>query len=275
MTVAPEILAGWVLHVGRSQRLVQTLEVESLRRFAVACGFHADVEAVPPPLAHWAFFLPSAPDAEIGNDGHTKRGGFLPPVSLPRRMFAGAQMSFESPLELGEEAVLEMKVSDIHYKAGRTGDLVFVEVDKIISQRATVRVREHQTIVYRDAGAPLPLPRSSAEPADGELWCPQPVNLFRFSAATFNAHRIHYDHAYATGEEGYPALVVHGPFTAAKLAACAESHAHRRLATFEFKGIAPLFVSQPIHLGAATEPGTFAAIRCDGVTAMTAKVSYR
>jgi 3-methylfumaryl-CoA hydratase len=275
VSVTPEMLAEWAPHVGRSQRLVQTLDVESLRRFSVACGFHADVDAAPPPLAHWAFFLPSAPDGEIGHDGHTKRGGFLPPVSLPRRMFAGAQMSFESPLELGEEAVLDMKVSDISHKTGRTGDLVFVEVDKIISQRATVRVREHQTIVYRDAGAPVPLPLSGKGSVDGVVWCPQPVHLFRFSAATFNAHRIHYDHAYATGEEGYPALVVHGPFTAARLAACAEGHAQRQLATFEFKGIAPLFVSQPVHLVAGAEAGTFAAIRCDGVTAMTAKASYR
>jgi 3-methylfumaryl-CoA hydratase len=275
LTVSPEMLAEWALYIGRSQRLVQRLDVESLRRFSVACGYHADVEAAAPPLAHWAWFLPNAPDGEIGHDGHAKRGGFLPPVSLPRRMFAGAEMSFESPIELGEAAVLEMKVADISHKAGRTGDLVFVQVDKIISQHATVRVREHQTIVYRDAGAPVPLPTSSHVPADGVVWRPEPVNLFRFSAATFNAHRIHYDHAYATGEEGYPALVVHGPFTAAKLAACAESHARRQLATFEFKGIAPLFVSQPVHLGAGAEAGTFAAIRCDGVTAMTAKASYR
>jgi 3-methylfumaryl-CoA hydratase len=275
VSVTSEMLAQWTLHVGRSQRLVQTLDVESLRRFSVACGFQADVETAPPPLAHWAWFLPSAPDGEIGNDGHTKRGGFLPALSLPRRMFAGAQMSFESRLELGAPAVLDMRVSGIRHKPGRSGDLVFVEVDRTVLQQETVRVREHQTIVYRDAGAPLPLPLAHEAPPDHAVWCPQPVNLFRFSAATFNAHRIHYDHAYATGEEGYPALVVHGPFTAVKLAACAESHARRPLATFEFKGIAPLFVSQPVYLGAGAEAGTFAAIRCDGVTAMTAKATYR
>jgi 3-methylfumaryl-CoA hydratase len=276
VTLSPEDIATWSTYVGRTRRLTQLLDVESLRRFAVASSVAADVEAALSPLAHWAWFLPVAPDSELGSDGHPKRGDFLPPVSLPRRLFAGAKMSFDAPLELNAPAELTMTIANVSHKSGRTGDLVFIEVDRIVTQQARVRVRERQTIVYRGEGDATPLPDRSADvPSKATVWTPSPVNLFRFSAATFNAHRIHYDRAYVTAEEGYPALVVHGPFTAVKLAALALATQTRPLATFEFQGRAPLFVDQPIYLRQGDTDGLFEAIRCDGATAMTARAGYR
>ena len=259
--------------VGREETVEQVLEVESLRRFALATGSDPDVERVFPPLGHWAFFLPDAPDAEIGADGHPRRGGFLPAIPLPRRMFAASDMRFDAPLALGRAATLTSTIAAITPKSGRSGDLIFVEVDRVLRQDGAVRVAERQSYVYRGDGTPaaLPVPVPGAEVA-GERWQPDAAHLFRFSAATFNAHRIHYDLPYATGVEGYPALVVHGPFTAAKLAALAARDG--MLARFSFRAQAPLFLGQPIHLQRAGE-GDLCAIRCDGAVAMTAGAAYR
>jgi 3-methylfumaryl-CoA hydratase len=276
VTLSPEEIATWSTYVGRTHRLTQVLDVESLRRFAVASSFRADIEAALLPLAHWAWFLSLAPDHELGSDGHPKRGNFLPSVSLPRRLFAGAKMSFDAPLELNAPAELVMTVADVSHKSGRTGDLVFIEVDRVLTQHARVRVRERQTIAYRAVDDAVLLPDQSENvPSKATIWTPSSVNLFRFSAATFNAHRIHYDHTYVTAEEGYPALVVHGPFTAVKLATLALGNQTRPLATFEFQSRAPLFVDQPIYLRQGDTDGIFEAIRCDGATAMTARAGYR
>ena len=264
-------VAEWQTSVGRKETLHQRLEIESLRRYALAVGSDDDVERVMPPLAHWAFFLPAPGDGEIGEDGHPRRGGFLPAITLPRRMFAASAIRFEAPLLLGEEAVQASTVALVTPKSGRSGDLVFVEVERVLSQQGVVRVAERQSYVYRGDGEPAAMPVPAGEIA-GEPWQPGPANLFRFSAATFNGHRIHYDVPYATGVEGYPALVVHGPFTAAKLA----GFAGRRgaLAGFSFRAQAPLFLGPPIYLQQAGEDEVH-AVRCDGATAMAAKVSYR
>jgi 3-methylfumaryl-CoA hydratase len=264
-------LAEWRAAIGTRETRHERLEHESARRYALALGVDSEVERVLPPLAHWAFFLPQPGDGEIGTDGHPRRGGFLPPISLARRMFAAAQLSFEEPLLLGGDAELTSTIADVTHKTGKTGDLVFVEVDRVLSQEGTVRVRERQSYVYRPAGAPIPLPVANAEPIEGELWQPGPVNLFRFSAVTFNGHRIHYDLPYAKSEEGYPALVVHGPFAAARLAALAERRGALR--QFSFRAQQPLFLGQPIRLQSKADE--VRAVRCDGAIAMTAKVAYR
>jgi 3-methylfumaryl-CoA hydratase len=267
----PVALEEWKSAAGRTETRSEILECESLRRYALAIGADMAVERTLPPLAHWAFFLPQPQDGEIGEDGHPKRGGFLPAIALPRRMFAAAEMRFEAPLVLGAQAEMMSTIAQVNHKSGRSGDLVFVEVDRVISQGGTVRVRERQSYVYRDMGAPVPLPVPADVTSVGELWRPGPANLFRFSAATFNSHRIHYDLPYAQAEEGYPALVVHGPFTAARLAGLAERAG--ALASFAFRAQAPLFLGQPIHLQQGE--GEVRAMRCDGETAMTAKVEYR
>ena len=274
--VRPEEIDAWRAHVGRSEVRRQRLDVESLRRFAAAQGAGLDVERRLPPLAHWAWFVETVPPEGIGPDGHPRRGGLLPPVRLPRRMFAAAVMTFVEPLTVDDEGELSMTVVDVRHRSGKTGDLVFVEVDRRLSQAGRERLSERQTIVYRGLGDPVP----PIEPAnlpprhDAEVWLPTPVDLFRFSAVTFNAHRIHYDQPYVTREEGYPDLVVHGPFTAARLYAFAEARAERPIRRFEFRALAPLFVGQPIYLAPGDEAGDVQALRCDGAVAMSAKATF-
>jgi 3-methylfumaryl-CoA hydratase len=276
--VSESAIADWQGYVGKTETRCQLLDAASLCRFAVATGAEPDVERARPPLASWAWFHDVVPDGGLGVDGHPRRGGFLPPVPLPRRMFAATAFRFEAPLLLDWEAELETRIAGITHKSGRSGDLVFVEIERIMRQCNSVRVAERQTIVYREAeqGQPLPFPipdqDSENAPAGGELWHPGSVHLFRFSAVTFNSHRIHYDRVYATEAEGYPALLVHGPFTAAKLAALAARDG--ALAGIEFRFEAPLYVDQPVRL-AKVGPGDFQALRCDGVVASRAKASYR
>ena len=149
MSVTPAQIAEWSAFVGRSAQRTQPLDVESLRRFSLACGLQEPVAGAVPALGHWAWFLPAAPDSELGEDGHPLRGGFMPPVSLPRRMFAGAVMQFHSPLVLGEPAQLTSSILNVRHRGGRSGDLVFVEVQREIRQDDVLAVREVQTIVYR------------------------------------------------------------------------------------------------------------------------------
>lgn len=274
MNVSPADLAQWQGHVGRSTSFRQLADAETLRRFALASGLDPDVEHSPPALAHWAWFLDAVPDQGLGPDGHPKRGGLLPAITLPRRMFASSTITFEAPIALGLPAELTATVADVRHRTGSAGDLMFVDVERVVRQSGAVCVREVQTLVYREAGAPTPLPKEAPDAGDGAPWRPGPVNLFRFSAVTFNSHRIHYDQAYATDIEGYPALVVHGPFAAVKLAAFAETLGGR-LAQFEFRAVAPLFVDQPVRFAAGEAPGEIRAVRCDGTAAILAKVRYR
>lgn len=274
MSVNSADLALWRGHVGRSTSVQQLADAESLRRFALASGLDPDVERHPPALAHWAWFLDAVPDEGLGPDGHPKRGGLLPAITLPRRMFASSAITFEAPITLGESVELTATVADVRHRTGSAGDLMFVDVERVVRQSGGVCVREAQTLVYREAGAPTPLPVESLDADDGAAWRPGPVNLFRFSAVTFNSHRIHYDQAYATQIEGYPALVVHGPFAAVKLAAFAETLGGP-LAQFDFRAVAPLFVNQPVRFAAGEAPGEVRAVRCDGTAATLAKVRYR
>lgn len=269
-TVDPAALEAWQSAIGRSDSRRERCAVESLRRYALAVGSSAEVEAALPPLPHWAFFLPQPEDAQIGRDGHPKRGAFLPAISLPRRMFAAADIRFEAPLVLGEDAELTSTITGLNHKAGASGDLVFLEVDHVIRQHMKIRIRERQTYVYRAMGAAMLMPVPGDAAPEGEIWTPGPANLFRFSAATFNSHRIHYDLPYTQAEEGYPALVVQGPFTAARLASLAERRGP--LKRFSFRAQAPLFLGQAITL--QHSDGELRAIRCDGAIAMTGKVEY-
>lgn len=265
--------------IGRTEISELMLDGESLRRFALVIGANGDVERVQPVLAHWAWFLPAPSDDEIGADGHPKRGGFLPALeTLPRRMFASTSITFGEPLLIDVVAQSTLTILDVRHKAGRSGDLVFVDVERRIEQCARMRVTERQSLVYRGTGdgAPIPLPVPTADcgtaPQGGQVWTPGTVNLFRFSAVTFNGHRIHYDLPYTTGIEGYPSLVVHGPFIAARLAEMARQQGD--LGTFEFRAQSPCFVDQPIRL-VSSEDGAFQALRCDGEIATVVKASYR
>lgn len=168
-----------------------------------------------PPLWHWLYFWSVARQSELGRDGHPLKGGFLPDLGLPRRMWAGGRVVFENPLPIGETAVRTSRVLSIEHKEGRSGPLGFVTVEHLIESGGTVAIREEHDIVYRGAaepGAAAPAPKAAP---DGAQWqrdvTPDEVQLFRYSALTFNGHRIHYDRTYAREIEGYPDLVVHGP----------------------------------------------------------------
>jgi 3-methylfumaryl-CoA hydratase len=275
-SITDEALASWATYVGRREVRREFLAPEPLRRFAVACGLDAEVERNPPSLAHWAYFLDAAPAFRLGADGHPTRGvGLLPPITLPRRMFAAASMRFIEPLALGEDAELTSTLVDLQHRRGSTGDLILAEVERALSQLGRERVKERQTIVYREAPRDADEPRLSPaqDPSDG--WRPTAVDLFRFSAATFNAHRIHYDLPYARDVEGYPDLVVHGPLTAAKLcgALCGE-RSGAALRGFDFRASAPLFAGDTIRLMVDGATNEARAVRPDGVTAMTATARF-
>jgi len=232
-----------------------------------------------PPLWHWFYFLPKAPASRIGPDGHPQRGGFLPPIALPRRMFAGARLRFAAPLLVGRPATREGVIRAVSQKSGRSGTLAFVTVGYTIRQDGRVCIEEEQDIVYREPGAPVPPPGILADlpPPPTGAWArvvqPDPVLLFRFSALTFNAHRIHYDRPYAMREEGYPGLVVHGPLTAVLLLDLVHRHAAgRSVAAFTFRGEAPLFDLAPFRLSGLVQGDTVElhAHGPDGRTAMSA-----
>lgn len=270
MSVTEADVAHWREWIGKVETREEVLDAQALKRFAVAIG--EDANAAAPSLAHWAFFLPAPGDGAIGADGHPKRGGFLPPISLPRRMFAASAMSFDGALEAGAKATLTSTVADVTHKAGRSGDLVFVQVERNVSQGAAVRVSERQTIVYREAGDATPAVADAkrGRTTDAEVWRPGPVELFRFSATTFNAHRIHYDLPYATSEEDYPGLVVQGPFIAAKLFGFARRRAGRALTRFGFRALAPSFAGQQMQLAPGGGADEVKALRADGKIAMAA-----
>jgi 3-methylfumaryl-CoA hydratase len=212
-----------------------------------------DPEPVPgsevPPLWHWLYFLPVARQSQIGPDGHPKRGGFLPPVPQPRRMWAGGRLTFEHPLQVGDEITRVSRIADVRVKEGRSGALVFVTVRHEIADARGVALAEEHDIVYRDnppagaAGTPAaaPQPAPAGEQYSREI-VPDPVLLFRYSALTFNGHRIHYDRSYVTGVEGYPGLIVHGPLIATLLVDLLRRQLPgARVRRFQFKAVRPIF----------------------------------
>jgi 3-methylfumaryl-CoA hydratase len=231
-----------------------------------------------PPLWHWLHFLPLSPLAEAGPDGHPARGGFLPPVPLPRRMWAGSRLNFLAPLRIGVEAAKTSIVRSVTMKEGRTGPLVFVTVEHTVTAEGKAVIQEEHDIVYREtapAGSTPPAPPPAPEDAAfSRVVTPDPVLLFRYSALTFNSHRIHYDQPYVTGVEGYPGLIVHGPLIATLLLDnLRRAHPDRRVREFAFRAVSPLFDTAPFMVcGKLGEYGATAlwARRQDGGLAMEA-----
>ena len=201
-----------------------------------------------PALWHWLYFLPVYRQSEVGADGHAKRGAFLPPVPLPRRMWAGSQFSFDAPLQIGDEVTRTSTIDDVTEKEGRTGKLVFVKVRHEVRRRGEqdAALTEFHDIVYRDAALPgavdpAPVPAPALAQWERKV-VPDDVLLFRYSALTFNGHRIHYDRRYVTEVEGYPGLVVHGPLVATLLLDLLREHLpEAAVASFEFRALRPVF----------------------------------
>ena len=217
--------------------------------------------SVLPPLWHWLYFLPSERQSNISPDGHPRRGGFLPPITLPRRMWAGGRLQFLRSLAVGEPTQRVSTIKNIQNKSGRSGQLVFVTVLHEVADAKGIVIREEQDIVYRDASAPgTPPPQLVVAPNDeqfGRTVTPDPVLLMRYSALTFNGHRIHYDRPYAMKEESYPGLVVHGPLIATLLLEeLRRTHPKRTIRTFEFKAVSPLFDTAPFTVNGKLEDHT-------------------
>ena len=243
-------LRDWIGRTERRSDEVTTFPVAALS----ATLDRDDGEPLPgsplPPLWHWLYFLPLARHSEIGDDGHPKRGGFLPPVPLPRRMWAGGRLEFRHPLRLGDEITRDSRIADVNVKTGRSGSLVFVTVRHEISNAQGLAISEEHDIVYRDAPAPdAPTPQPTAGRTDEAFSrgiTPDPVLLFRYSALTFNGHRIHYDQPYVTQVEGYPGLIVHGPLIATLLLdLLRRQQPEARVKRFAFTAMKPLFDIHP------------------------------
>jgi len=244
--------------IGRTEEITAVISED----LVVALARTLDLETEPragDPLPggwHWMFFNPFVKRSGLGADGHPKRGSFLPDVVLPRRMWAGGRLINNGVLEVGFPATRLSEITNVVSKSGRAGELVFVTVRHKISQHGKVVIDEEQDIVYREApvaDAPKPKPMSAPENAKwSEIFTPDPVLLFRYSAITSNGHRIHYDQPYATGEEGYRDLVVHGPLIATLLQGFAQRcKLGAKMVGFDFRGMAPLFVDRGFHLEAA------------------------
>jgi 3-methylfumaryl-CoA hydratase len=207
------------------------------------------------PLWHWLYFLPLHRQSDIGADGHARRGGFLPPVPLPRRMWAGSQFEFNAPVRVGDAVERRSTITDVSVKDGRTGQLVFVKVRHELRCNGAdaPAIVEFHDIVYREARRPgdvEPPPRlAETDAAWQRVVVPDDVLLFRYSALTFNGHRIHYDRQYVTQVEGYPGLIVHGPLIATLLMDLVRRNAPQAdIAAFRFKAVRPTFDLNPFQL---------------------------
>ena len=251
-------LAAWV---GRSETITDQIDIG--RAGAMAATLDSPVSLVIgdslPPLWHWLYFWSAIPASQLGTDGHAQRGEFLPPVTLPRRMWAGGRLKFLAPLPLGAQAERVSRIKAVDVKQGKTGPLVFVTVAHEISVQSKPVIQEEHDIVYRDA---LQLGDSASStklaPTDAH-WSrqisPDPVQLFRYSALTFNGYRIHYDRTYATEVEGYPGLIVHGPLIASLLTDLVSRELpNRTISEFSFRAIAPLFDTEPFSVHGRLEP---------------------
>ncbi len=234
-----------------------------------------------PPVWHWMLFWDVRPLSQLGRDGHPQRGGFLPPVPLPRRMWAGSRLSFAAPLRIGDRVTRLSTIERVETKQGRSGPLVFVTVRHEVDGAGGGRVVDRHDIVYRDdprpgEAAPAIPTGPATQPAFRRTVVPDPVMLFRYSALTFNGHRIHYDPGYAQGVEGYGGLVVHGPLLATLLLDLVRRWLpDREVVSFDFRALRPVIAGTAVHLLGAMEGNETALVWTeldDGGPTMTAQV---
>jgi 3-methylfumaryl-CoA hydratase len=232
-----------------------------------------------PLLWHWAYFNPVVGTAGLGSDGHPRRGSPLL-ADFPRRMWVGGEVRAEGFLRVDTASVRRTRLLSHDRKRGSTGELLVVTLEHTVEQDDRILILERQDVIYRQEGGITPPAGPAVElpPTPGwrQIVVPTTTLLFRFSAATFNGHRIHYDHDYATRDEHYPNLVVHGPLTAMLLAQSASHHLGKPVQSFAYRASSPLFVDQPVSIdgvvssSADGEAATMTATRVDGVVGMTA-----
>jgi 3-methylfumaryl-CoA hydratase len=264
--------------IGRSQAASDVLDPARSNALDIALGGEGALKAGDPlPLLHhWLYFWDVKPPAGLGHDGHPAKGGLLPPVSLPRRMWAGGRLTFHRPLPLGASVTRTSTIAAVTEKSGRSGTLVFVTVRHVLDAGEGPAVSEEQDLVYREpaahqASAPDPAAAPQAEWLDTVN--PDPVLLFRYSALTMNGHRIHYDRPYAMAEEAYPALVVQGPLQASLLMRLAVTRIGAPITGFDFRGQQPAFDGAPLHVcGGPTAEGAEVWTQQGGAKNMVAVV---
>ncbi|MGB3740011.1 MAG: MaoC family dehydratase N-terminal domain-containing protein [Pontixanthobacter sp.] len=259
--------------IGRQERRTDRIDPALATRWLATFDLPEPANGIMPPGIHFCLCTPDAPTAQLGADGHPLRdngpGGFLPPIPLPRRMWAASAIVFHAPLAIGQTVERISTIASITQKTGNTGPLAFVEIDHATSADGTLAITERQTLVYRDAAAadaPLQPPAPGPDAFAGDAWdrhrtvTPDARSLFRYSALTFNTHRIHYDAPYARDVERYRGLVVHGPLIASL--AMQMTPCNGDLRTFAFRALSPAIADEPLHLvtrdvGGATEFGAF------------------
>lgn len=238
--------------LGRTQERSDQFSAPLVRRLAATFEVRPPAEGEELPwLWHWCFFDDCAQQSGLGPDGHPTLGTFMPPAHGRNRMWAGSRVNFLNPLHVGATARRLTTIKHIEEKHGRTGSLLFVTLAHEVWEGELLCLREEQDIVYREPSLPKV---TAGDPVIETQWVesvvPDPLLLFRYSALSFNAHRIHYDWPYVTETEGYPGLVVHGPLTATmNLAAFARANPLARMKYFSFRGIRPLIAPAPIHFG--------------------------
>jgi len=258
MSIDIDHLRTWIGRTVVADDVVTPVPLQALTATLDRDDPPVEAGAAIPPCWHWLYFLPLARQSDLGADGHPARGGFLPPVPLARRMWAGSQLDFHAPLRVGQQISRTSRVADVRMKAGRTGPLVFVNVDHEVRADGELAISERHDIVYRDMPVPgEPAPAGTPAPQD-EQWsrriAPDDVLLFRYSALTFNGHRIHYDRRYVTEVEGYPGLIVHGPLIATLLLDLLRRQLPQaRVKAFSFRAMQPLFDIAPFRVCGAQQ----------------------
>jgi 3-methylfumaryl-CoA hydratase len=267
---------NWNEWIGRSQVTTDVASHSPVQRLAATLNRDWDVfspanasSLVLPPLSHWLYFLPSELQIQLGADGHAKKGasgGIMPPIDLPRRMWAGSQLQFHREIPLGGTIERTSRIASIVSKTGKTGQLVFVKVTHEIRCAGELAITDCHDIVYREAisnkassdfSSNLAMASAPSNEQFARQIVPDATLLFRYSALTFNGHRIHYDYPYVTEVEGYPGLIVHGPLIATLLLdELRIRHPNARIASYEFKAISPLFHHQSFEVCGRVDANT-------------------
>lgn len=270
-------LRSWI---GREEAAEDIVTADLVRKFRATLdlpGGPPQAGDVAPRLLHFCLAQPAAPTAALGPDGHPQRGSFLPPVPLPRRMWAGGSVAFHGDLRVGDRVRRVSRIADVTAKDGRSGLLCFVTVDHAVEVDGRPLLQERQDLVYRDLDGGAAKPSIPAEPGrHRRRFDVSAPLLFRYSALTFNGHRIHYDRRYVTEVEFYPGLIVHGPLQATLLFNFAADLRGAPPARFSFRSLSPLFDDDAVTLH-AEETGdglTLWTARENGPVAMTAEVGW-
>ena len=285
MTIDLKNLQKWI---GNTENAEEEIELWPVT--AMMAALDVPVEdwpkrgAILPPTAHWNYFVPRVPQSKIDSDGHPQRGDFLPPIPLPRRMWAGSRIKYYNPMIIGEKIKKTSSVQDVKVKDGKSGPLAFVTVKHVYANASGVALEEEQELVYRDnPPTATGVPERKLSPS-GAVWSkeiyPDTSLLFRYSAVTFNAHKIHYDYPYATEIEGYPALIVHGQLIATFLLDnWQRNNPNDTVTQFSFKAMSPLFCGETFKVeGKPTgtdNNGELWACTTNGGLTMQASVTWK